>query len=98
MRKVVIHSQAEAFVRALAPEPRRRQVAAMKALPRGDILALEGRLAGYWRLRSGGYRILYADSVRDGIRVFDCLFAERRPIVYDLFEQILAEQALERGA
>jgi hypothetical protein len=31
----------------------------------------------------------------EGVRTFDCLFAERRPIVYELFEQLLVEQALE---
>jgi mRNA interferase RelE/StbE len=67
----------------------------MKALPAGDIKALEGELSGYWRLREGGYRIIYADHVKDGLRTFDCLFVERRPIVYQLFEQLLAEQALE---
>lgn len=60
-----------------------------------EIKALEGRLSGYWRLREGGYRIIYQEEVKDGVRTFDCLFAERRPIVYQLFEQLLVEQALE---
>jgi mRNA-degrading endonuclease RelE of RelBE toxin-antitoxin system len=97
MAKVVVHPQAEAFVRALAPEPRGRLVRAMKALPAGDTKQLEGRLSGYFRLRVGGFRIIFSDSVKEGVRLFDCLFAERRPTVYELFEQILAEQALERG-
>lgn len=67
----------------------------MKALPAGEINALEGRLSGYSRLRVGGYRIIFADTVKNGVRTFDCLFAERRSIVYELFEQILAEQALQ---
>lgn len=75
MSKVLVHPQAEAFVRALAPEPRRRLIRALKALPTGDIKALEGGLSGYWRVRVGGYRIIYADSVKAGIRTFDCLFA-----------------------
>ena len=95
MRRVAVHPQAEAFVRALAPEPRGRLFKAMKALPNGDTKPLEGRLAGYWRLKDGGYRIIYADAVKDGIRTFDCLFAERRSVVYELFEQILAEDALQ---
>lgn len=94
MSRIVVHLQAEEFVRALAPEPRGRLVKAMKALPAGDIKQLEGRLSGYSRLRVGGYRIIFSDSVKNGIRVFDCIFAERRPIVYELFEQIAAEQAL----
>ncbi len=95
MNKIIIHPQAEAFVRALAPEPRRRLVKAMKALPKGDTRLLEGKLAGYWRLRTGGYRVIFADTVKRGDRTFDCLFIERRPVVYELFEQILVEQALE---
>ncbi len=95
MNRVVVHPQTETFMRALAPEPRRRLVRALKALPTGDIKALEGRLSGYWRVRVGGYRIIYADSVKAGIRTFDCLFAERRSLVYELFEQILVEEALE---
>ena len=95
MSRVVVHPQAERFVRALAPEPRKRLIKAMKALPGGDVKALEGRLAGYFRLRVGGYRIIFSDSMRNSARTFDCIFAERRPIVYELFEQILVEEALE---
>jgi mRNA-degrading endonuclease RelE of RelBE toxin-antitoxin system len=94
MNRIVIHPQVEAFVRFLAPEPRRRLTKAMKSLPRGDIQALEGRLEGYWRLRVGGYRVIFADAVKEGVRTFECLFTERRPLVYELFEQIVAEQAL----
>jgi mRNA-degrading endonuclease RelE of RelBE toxin-antitoxin system len=53
----------------------------MKQLPAGETKALEGRLVGYCRLREGGYRIVYADAVKEGRRTFDCLFVERRPIV-----------------
>jgi mRNA-degrading endonuclease RelE of RelBE toxin-antitoxin system len=71
----------ERFIKTLAPEPRRRLVRAMKQLPAGETKALEGRLVGYCRLREGGYRIVYADAVKEGRRTFDCLFVERRPIV-----------------
>jgi mRNA-degrading endonuclease RelE of RelBE toxin-antitoxin system len=94
MSRIIIHAQAEAFIGALAPEPRARLVRAMKKLSAGDVKSLEGRLAGYWRLREGGYRIIFADSLKEGVRTFDCLFAERRSFVYELFEQILAEQLL----
>src|SRR5262245_53363519 len=94
MNKAVIHPQAEKFVKSLAPEPRRRIVRSIKALPDGDCKALEGRLTGYSRLRVAGYRIVYSDSVKNGVRTFDCVFAERRAVVYELFEQILVEQAM----
>jgi mRNA-degrading endonuclease RelE of RelBE toxin-antitoxin system len=95
MSKIIVHPQVEGFVRSLAPEPRRRLITAMKALPAGNTKALEGRLAGYCRLREGGYRVIYSDSVKAGVRTFDCIFAERRSFIYDLFEQIIAEDALE---
>ncbi|MCZ7636294.1 MAG: hypothetical protein M5U12_09820 [Verrucomicrobia bacterium] len=95
MIRVVVHPQVEAFVRGLAPEPRHRLAQALKRLPAGDTKALEGRLSGYGRLRVGGYRVVYAEVVKEGVRTFQCLFAERRSFIYELFEQILAEQALE---
>jgi mRNA-degrading endonuclease RelE of RelBE toxin-antitoxin system len=95
MDNVWIHPQPKKFVRSLAPQLRGRLLRAMKALPTGDHKALEGRLSGYWRLREGGYRIIYKDEVIEGVRTFDGLFLERRPIVYQLFEQLLVEQALE---
>jgi mRNA-degrading endonuclease RelE of RelBE toxin-antitoxin system len=49
------------------------------------------------RLRVGGYRIIFSDLVKGGVRVFDCLFVERRAMVYELFEQILTEQVQRRG-
>jgi len=94
MSRLLLHPQAEAFLRTLAPEPKARIVKALKALPSGDIKELEGRLAGYARLRVGGYRVIFADRMESGIRTFHCVFAERRPVVYELFERILAEQAL----
>jgi mRNA-degrading endonuclease RelE of RelBE toxin-antitoxin system len=92
---VIVYPQAEAFVRALAPEPRKRLIQAMKALPTGDTRALEGSLAGYFRLRVGGYRVVYVDTTKKGVRTFDCIFVERRPVVYELFQQIAAEQIIE---
>jgi len=95
MNRLVIHSQAESFIRTLAPEPRTRLVRALKVLPAGEVKALEGRLSGYFRLRVGGYRLIFADTVKNGVRTLDCLFVERRSIVYELFEQILAERVVQ---
>jgi mRNA-degrading endonuclease RelE of RelBE toxin-antitoxin system len=94
-RKIVVFPQAEGFIRALSPEPRKRVVQGIKALPAGDTKLLEATLAGYTRLRVGGFRVIYVDVMKKGVRTFDCVFAERRPIVYEMFEQILSEQALE---
>ena len=43
-KKITVFPQAEGFIRALAPEPRKRLVQAIKALPAGDIKILEGAL------------------------------------------------------
>jgi mRNA-degrading endonuclease RelE of RelBE toxin-antitoxin system len=95
MSKVVVFPQAEAFIRGLPPEPRKRLIRGLKSLPAGDTAALEGSLAGYCRLRVGGFRVIYTERLKKGVRTFDCVFAERRPVVYEMFAQILAEQALD---
>ena len=94
-KKIVVFPQVEAFIRALAPEPRRRLTQAIKALPAGQTKSMEGALAGYSLLRIGGFRVIYVDVVKKGVRTFEGIFAERRPIVYEMLEQILTEEALE---
>ena len=58
--KVELDPQVAEFVRSLAPDPRKRLRAALHNLEeeRGDIKQLEADLAGYARLRAGGYRVL----------------------------------------
>ena len=53
--------QVVGWLRSLPPEPRQRVRAALKGLVdwRGDIKALRGELEGFYRLRVGGYRIVY---------------------------------------
>ena len=89
-------AEAEAYIRSLPPEPRRAVRSAVKSLAesrgRADIRALEGRLQGYWRLRVGTHRIIYAHGTdRNGPRL-DFLFAGPRSTVYEAFEKILAEE------
>lgn len=93
--QVRVSPQVEDFVKAQAPEPRRRLTRAIKALQRdqGNIRPLEGRLAAYSRLRVGGYRVIVASNVERGIRNIDCIFAERRSVIYDLLEKLLAEES-----
>lgn len=95
--RVCVTTQVEEFVKSLAPEPRRKLRTAIKALAddRGDIKALEGPLAGYGRLRVTGYRVVFRERSEQGVRLIDCIYAERRPIVYELFTRLLAEQAME---
>jgi len=56
---------------------------------KGDIKQLEADLAGYTRLRVGGYRVIVRFFVEGGQRVARCVFAENRAVVYELFAEIL---------
>ena len=92
--KVRIEAQVEAFVKSLAPEPRRKLRAAIKGLAhgRGRVKSLEGNLAGYCRLSVAGYRIIFKERAERGERIIDCVFAERRALVYEIFVRLLTEQ------
>jgi mRNA-degrading endonuclease RelE of RelBE toxin-antitoxin system len=89
--RVVLARQVVEFVRRLPPEPKQRLRRALTDLVRekGDIKALEPPLAGYCRLRVGGYRIVFSYGKRGTI---ECIFAEQRSVVYEL----LLERLLDR--
>src|SRR5882672_3991628 len=89
--KVEMDPQVADFIRSLAPEPRKRLREALRALQKeeGDIKQLEAELAGYARLRVGSYRIIIRFYANSGQRVARCVFAERRPVIYELFAEIL---------
>jgi mRNA-degrading endonuclease RelE of RelBE toxin-antitoxin system len=95
--EIRIESQVEAFFKSLAPDPRRRLRLAIKGLAngRGNIKSLEGKLAGYSRLSVTGYRVIYKERAERGTRIIDCVFAERRALVYELFVGLLTEQAMD---
>jgi len=84
----------EAFVKSLAPEPRRALTRAIKSLARkpGDVKALEGDLAGYRRLCVAGHRVIFTERAEAGERIVDCLFAERRAVIYELFAEQVRRQ------
>jgi mRNA-degrading endonuclease RelE of RelBE toxin-antitoxin system len=58
----------------------------------GEIRLLEGKLAGWKRLRVGGYRVIYNETLESGKRVINCVYANRRSIVYELFAELLADE------
>ena|SRR5438128_4719063 len=91
--KVKVASQVEDFFKSLAPEPRRRLRMAINALAsdRGDIKRLEGELEGYSRLRVTGNRVIVTERAEHGQRIIDCIFAEKRSVVYELFTRLLSE-------
>ena len=89
--RVELDPQVADFVRALAPDPRKRLREGLRGLgqEKGDIKQLEADLAGYARLRVGGYRIIVRFFAQGGQRVARCVFAEKRAVVYELFAEIL---------
>ena len=97
--RVQVESQVEEFVKSLAPEPRHRLRRAIKALANdaGDTKRLEGQLAGYTRLRVAGHRVIFAERMQEGVRVIDCIFAEKRAVVYEMFVRLLSEGIVREG-
>jgi|ERR1043166_3705463 mRNA-degrading endonuclease RelE of RelBE toxin-antitoxin system len=92
--EVRVSPKVEEFVKSLAPEPRRAIRKGIKGLSqgRGDIKALEGKLSDWNRLRVGGYRVLFKETSEPGIRVLNCVFAQRRSVVYEMFAELLADE------
>jgi len=84
--KVQVREQVKEFIDTLAPESRKRIRFRLRGLEteRGDCMPLKEKLAGYHRLRIGGYRVLY--RYLPG-KVIECVFAESRSLVYHLFER-----------
>ena len=89
--KIKLSQQVAGFLRGLAPEPRRKMRLAVKSLAKGqgDVKALEGPLSSYWRLRVRSYRVILFYRSPNQI---ECVFAERRPIVYEIFAEALRER------
>jgi len=95
--RVNLSTQVLAFCGTLAPEPRKKLRLALRNLQKeaGDIKSLEGPLAGFHRVRSGSYRVVFARRLRKGKPEIDCLFAEHRSLVYEIFTAALARGALK---
>ena len=94
--EVRVGPEVEKFVKSLAPEPRRALSRAIKGLakPEGDIKLLEGKLGGWHRLRVGGYRVVYKETAQSGTRVVNCVYANHRSVVYEMFAELLADQLI----
>jgi len=85
------------FIRTLAPDPGKRLREALRELghERGEIKRLEGPLKEYCRLRVRDYRIIFQYSRRK--KVIECVFAERRDLIYEVFEKLVRARLLGRG-
>lgn len=88
--KVTLARQVVEYHRQQHPETRRALKAALAGLAsgRGDIKELEDELAGYHRLSVGSLRVIYRVRPDGDI---ECIFAERRKVVYELFAARLRE-------
>ena len=84
--KIELSEQVVHCLKSLAPGPRRALRLAIRGLQggNGDIRHLSGRLAEYQRLRVAHHRIIFKRSPTQ----IDCLFAERRDVVYQIFDKI----------
>jgi len=74
-----------------APDARRRVRLALRRLAsrgHGEILPLEAELEGFYRLRVGGYRIVYSHHMGPMIRLE---YADLREFVYERFLRMLKE-------
>jgi mRNA-degrading endonuclease RelE of RelBE toxin-antitoxin system len=89
--RVRLSEQVAGFIRSLSPEPRRMMRLAVRSLAKGqgDVKELEGPLANYSRLRVGSYRLILFYRNPNQI---ECVFAERRSIVYEVFAETLREK------
>lgn len=89
--KVEISDQVLSFIRSCAPEPRNQLRAALRKLEKeqGDIKALEGPLENFYRLRVGSFRIIFRYHQSSKTRSIQCIFAERRSIVYETLLDLL---------
>lgn len=96
MPRVRLAPQVVDFVRRQAPEPRRRLRQALRELTaeKGDLKPLEGPLQDYCRLRVGPYRVILRYATP---KMIECVFAERRGIVYEVFAEALLDRLLGDG-
>jgi mRNA-degrading endonuclease RelE of RelBE toxin-antitoxin system len=95
--KILVSGQVRAFIGSLAPEPRRKLMAAIKRLANEnrDILQLEEKLHPYWRLRCGRVRVIFEEKFVQGERRRVCFFADYRATVYQVVEQLIANGLID---
>ena len=94
--EVRVGPQVEEFVKSLAPESRQALRRAIKGLSRerGDIKILEGKLAGWHRLRVASYRVIFMETAEAGTRVINCVYGSHRSVIYEMFAQLLADELI----
>jgi len=83
--QVKIRPQVWDFASTLGLEHRRAFKRAVVGLAeeKGDIKALADQLSGYYRLKVARYRVIFRYTPG---RVIECVYAEERKLVYEIFE------------
>ena len=93
---MTVHTSDEvrAFLRTLAPQSRQAILRKLDKVERGQIqpVALERPLERFYKIRAGRFRVLCAVESN---KLF-ALFAERRPVVYEVAGAALLEEILRR--
>ncbi|MDB6059662.1 MAG: hypothetical protein JWO95_3506 [Verrucomicrobiales bacterium] len=88
--KVRVSDEVKTFLYSLAPEPRQKLKRALKNTPPQP---LEGDLEGFWKIRSGKFRVLChieADTLT-------ALYANYRSTVYEIATASLLEDILKQS-
>lgn len=87
--KVKVRQQVMDFAQSRGMEHRRALKRGILALAKeqGDIKALHEQLNGYYRLRVARYRVIF--RYQPG-KIIECVFAEERKLVYEIFESEMA--------
>jgi len=82
---VTVKQEVAQFQATLGQQHRRSLKRAILALSqeKGDIRALTDQLAGFYRLKVGQFRVIF--RYLPGKKI-ECVFAEERKLVYELFE------------
>ena len=89
--RVTLDDQPLKFIRQQAPDSRRALREALHAVETGKTFPepLEDPLAGFYKLKVGGYRMILQAVPGGSGPGFRVIFAERRNVVYVLFSQLL---------
>lgn len=89
--KVTLDDQPLAFIRSQAPETRRALRDALHGVEKGERHPepLEAELAGFFKLKVGGHRMILQSVASETGPALRVIFAEKREAVYALFSQLL---------
>lgn len=69
--RAIISKKANKTLQALDQNMREKIKNAIRAIPAGDIKPLKGGYNGYYRLRAGGYRVIFKYIDAENLKVYD---------------------------